>query len=387
MAKRRLQKKEQYITEIISKRTGKISYKFEYRYTDIAGNPARETRTFSAKDFSSPEEAKRAAVLYRDQFLLQYEKTGIPVKRAITLDELFEKKFELFPKSLKTRKKHKSYYGLYIQPSFGNTDIKDLKAEDIQISLNAMAANKSDDLISSVLSIWRELFKTAIFMDVVVSDITIKVIKPKSKAANKKRAVLSTVPSLDYVINKIKEKSRQNDKAYYNGEILCYVIRVMAITGIRPAECFAISRDDIDLVNKELSINFSVGSDFESRKKLIPTKTTESERILPILPKLETVLKELMEFTDNHYLFMDWDNEFFEIDNVSSKIAHIFKDDSYTFNLYNLRHQFATDLTLNNTDLRTVQDLMGHTNAEMTLSYARSNKDKQIEALEKRYVN
>lgn len=387
MAKRRLNKKEKYITERVSERTGIHTFRFDYRYTDIAGNQDREIKVFSEKDYGSVEMAKRACVQYRDQFLFLHDSTGIPVKTSITVNQLFEKKFELFPRSYKTKKQQIINFNQYIKPKYGSYDIKDISAKDIQLTLNILVNDKSDNLISKVLSIWKGLYRTAIFLDLVTIDQTIKVIRPKSKASRKSRNVLSNVPSIEYVYEKIRDNSSQSDLSYYNGEILIYIIKVMYHSGIRPAECFAICRDDVDFKNKILYLNFAIGSNENERAVLIPTKTEKSVRSIPMSDDLIDIFKEVFAFTDNYYLFQDWDGNFMEIDNVATKIARIFKNDQYHFNLYNLRHQFATDLTLNNVDPRTIQELMGHTTATMTLSYARSNKDKEREAIEKRLLN
>ena len=40
-----------------------------------------------------------------------------------------------------------------------------------------------------------------------------------------------------------------------------------------------------------------------------------------------------------------------------------------------LRHAFSTKLITSNTDIRTVQELMGHKNMAMTVDYARSSDE------------
>jgi len=46
-----------------------------------------------------------------------------------------------------------------------------------------------------------------------------------------------------------------------------------------------------------------------------------------------------------------------------------------------MRHTFATTLLDNNQDLRTVQDLMGHSHIRTTEAYLHSNDDRKIEAI------
>ena len=58
-----------------------------------------------------------------------------------------------------------------------------------------------------------------------------------------------------------------------------------------------------------------------------------------------------------------------------------------SFRAYTLRHQFTTDMLQQNVDIRTIMELMGHTESTMTLYYARSNDQKKREAVENRVIN
>lgn len=55
--------------------------------------------------------------------------------------------------------------------------------------------------------------------------------------------------------------------------------------------------------------------------------------------------------------------------------------------MYQLRHQFSTDLITNNVDIRTVMELMGHNNTNMTIDYARSSSELKSDALNKRKIH
>ena len=55
--------------------------------------------------------------------------------------------------------------------------------------------------------------------------------------------------------------------------------------------------------------------------------------------------------------------------------------------MYQLRHQFSTDLITNHVDVRTVMELMGHNNTNMTVEYARSSDDLKAEALKNRKLS
>lgn len=79
----------------------------------------------------------------------------------------------------------------------------------------------------------------------------------------------------------------------------------MYYTGVRPAECFAITRDCIDLQNNLLEIKNEVGSSLTESKTIRQTKTPYSMRKIPIVPELAELLKEWMFINSNNYLFCD----------------------------------------------------------------------------------
>ncbi len=161
----------------------------------------------------------------------------------------------------------------------------------------------------------------------------------------------------------------------------------MYITGLRPAECFCLNKTDISFENRILDINKQIGSSISQFNVIRTTKTESSSRSIPIIKELEVILHELFEFQDNDFLFANFNGELFDVDTATNKITRCCKMDGLKFNMYRLRHQFSTDLITNNVDPRTIMELMGHNNMDMTVAYARSNNDLKEDALKTRKMN
>ena len=126
-----------------------------------------------------------------------------------------------------------------------------------------------------------------------------------------------------------------------------------------------------------------VGSTSTENNVITHTKTESSIRHIPIDVRLVEVFKQLFELTEGEYIFTKNNGEFMSGDYLSDILRHHTKG---LLRAYTLRHQFSTDLLINGVDMRTIQELMGHTSSTMTLGYARSNdelKKKEEEEKEK----
>lgn len=161
---------------------------------------------------------------------------------------------------------------------------------------------------------------------------------------------------------------------------------IMYYCGFRPSEVLALSKSDIDLDRKEISISKAVGCNYTEKRVIIPAKTAQSVRKTPIPDALLPQLSAIIEQTETDYLFLDQQGRFLDIDEVSDYIHRVSKSCGIPFNAYMLRHLYATDL-VKTTDARTAQDLLGHASFSMTLDYARSSKDDREQAVKDRKLN
>ena len=91
-----------------------------------------------------------------------------------------------------------------------------------------------------------------------------------------------------------------------------------------------------------------------------------------------------MDNSIDGYLFMKKNGKLLNGDEFSDRLN---KASDGTFRAYKLRHQLTTDMIDQGIDLRTIMELMGHSESTMTLYYARSNKAKRREAIESRVIN
>ena len=160
--------------------------------------------------------------------------------------------------------------------------------------------------------------------------------------------------------------------------MLVLAIWIMYYTGMRPAECFALNRDEIDLDKGEIAIRKQLSIDTSRHGYISNTKTEDSIRVVPICKDLKEYLLDLPD----GYLFKRKNGKYLDAKTSSDIIRKVCNNG---FHLYQLRHQFATDLiNTEGVDIRTIQDLMGHKNSSMTLSYMRTDSKKMNNAVANR---
>lgn len=382
-------KKEKYIKERKSKSTGSVTYQVSFAYLDDEGSETTYNKSFSEKEYGSAALAFEAAKRHRDEMRHRLNTEGIEKPKAeYSVDDVYSLSKKLFPQSVETFRKHDVQYNAYIKPIYGNKSIADVKASDIMLCLNALIEDKTDDTIRRVFGIWKRIISAALIEDIIFKDPTIKVKLPKSEVPAIHRNVNTTLETIQSVQDAIMKYARGSDRYQFNAKRLCYAIRLMYYTGMRPSECFALTRSDLDFESLTISVNKAVGSTKSKRLTVKRTKTESSVREIPIMSEIESLLDEILDFQENEYLFADYDGNLPDMRIIGKTINYVCQKEGIDFTLYRLRHKFSTDMiTSKEVDIRTAMELMGHTAKSMTLDYARSNEKLKREALKNRKLS
>ena len=236
-----------------------------------------------------------------------------------------------------------------------------------------MADSSSQDEINRIFSIWKRIYKTAIFHNIAMYDLTLKVTVPKSNKVTIARSTVVTKETLIEISDLIIQRINNDDSAL----IYC-ALWIMYYTGMRPSEVYALEWKNIDRINKTIFVCQAIGSTKSKKNTIVKTKTQSSIRTIPYPDELEEIFDMLESDT---YLFKRKNGEFLNGNYVSNILRRLSKGKLRT---YMLRHQFSTDLLTNNVDIRTVQELMGHTSGSMSLEYARSNPELMKKAIKNR---
>ena len=336
-------RKEKYIVVTEKNKHTYITVKFTYK----ANNTNRQiTKTFSVSDYPTPSACLDAACEWRDLKRAELLLHGLPAGTKRDLDTIVEDHIRINKVTLGNQSQIRSYYKKHIQPYYGKCDICEITALDIQSSLNNMIYDCSDNCIRRVSTIWKKIIKTARLLGIITVNPMDQVVIPESQLAVDKRNQSISDEDVKKIIDYFLTTGR-NESDSYNNKVIAHFMILMMETGLRPSEVSALQRANIDLTHGVIKVRRSIRS-----------SNTEQ------------------------FLFTDYQGNLLTTKKISQHVNTVTKRLGIDFHLYMLRHRFSTKLVTANVDPRTVMELMGHKNFSMTVSYARSDDEKKITAME-----
>lgn len=367
-------------TKYIRKRSRSYGSAFlvEIPYTDDAGRRQRFTETVRVVDCGSEKAALALAQKIRNNALLDIAAGKI---RAVypTVGRLYELKQEVLPLSVATKEKQDTIFRKALA-DLADTPINKVSVADIQATINAYAENHSDDAIHRLMSIWKQLYRVCVILEYPIEDKTIAVVVPKSKKVIQRRNQSMTMADFSRILDAVLLYNNRGVEAY-DSRCIWYLLLIMYFTGCRPAEGLALTRDDIHPTF--ISITKQVGSTSKAKRQIVPTKTDESVRRVPVAEDLRPILSDLLLWARYDLLLADRHGKPRSVSAISDIIHDVAAREGIDFHAYMLRHLMSTEL-INAGNSLIARDILGHSSFGMTLDYARSTDDQLYEALKAR---
>ena len=366
-------KDERFITQRYNEKTDSWAFQVLVR----TPGKATITKTFNERKYGSARRAYDNAVAFRNEVMFNHSQGVYLKQQNATLEDVLYESFDLFPVREQTKKKHILYFNKHIANY--NCPVSKANRTMVVESLNKIIKVSSNDTIQRVLALWKRLSTTALAKEYIAIDFTAGIVPPKSQRINtkEKKKVITDRETLDKVKEAINKHFLKSEAPQ-----VCMALEVMWYTGLRPAECFALEKNDIK--NGYINVNKELGSDITDSSLEIDTdnincirncKTEASVRQVPIPDKLQKLLDEYEVETD--ILFPNREGYYFNVNYLGARIRRL----GIPFNMYQLRHTVSTNLITNNVDQRTVIEILGHEKIDMSVYYARSNDELKKNAL------
>lgn len=376
--------------------------RYAYMYTDKYG----ERRSIYAKTLQ--ELRKKEESLAKDAL------DGIDsyTARNLTLNDLFDRYIKT-KTSLKntTRTNYIYMYDTYVRQSFGKLQLDTIKYSDVMTFYKDLLAEKLKvntlDVIQTVL---HPTFTMAVRDNIIRSNPTDRIMVELKKDFDKWAGVRRALtPDQQRAFMNYCRKSR----TYWRWHPL---LTVMFGTGCRVGEIVGLTWQDIDMENRLISINHTVSDHSvidENGKRCNPLKvstpkTEAGTRIVPMTDKVYEAFVEEKEYQDRFgsntaevdgmtgFVFQNRNGNVYRACTINLAIDRI--RTSYNaeeeacaakvgrepiivpyFTCHHMRHTFCTRLCEHVSDIKVIQEIMGHADAQTTLDiYAEVTTERKV---------
>ncbi|MBR3199026.1 MAG: site-specific tyrosine recombinase XerD [Bacilli bacterium] len=266
---------------------------------------------------------------------------------------LFEKKYS--DNTIKSYKQDLTEFNNY----FKNKNINKINKNDIESYIENLSKNLNTRSVSRNISTLKSLYKYLINNKEINKNPMEMITNPKLKKALPK--VLS-----EEEINKLLDINPKTEFDYRNKAM----IELMYSSGLRVSELINLNITDIDLDNETVRI-FGKGS----KERIIPLNEY-TVRALEIYIKNHR--KELFKHGENNYLFLNNHGKQMTRQGFFKIIKNIAKEKNIKteFSPHTIRHSFATHLLKHGADLRSIQELLGHSDISSTQIYTHVTNEK-----------
>lgn len=217
-------------------------------------------------------------------------------------------------------------------------------------------------------------FKYAVRMDILLGNPTEKAQLPRKE---KREPTFYTKDELEKLLEVFK------------GDRLELVINIAAHYGLRRGEIIGLKWDSIDFENKTITIRRKItGSHKNGMGEYLhidsELKTESSVRTLPLIPRIEKMLRERKELEEyySELLGDDFDRTFDGFvcrDNTGKLITPYYASHHFKFvikkagmkqiRFHDLRHSCASLMVANGVPMKVVQEWLGHATYSTTANY------------------
>lgn len=327
-------------------------------------------------------------------------------KNNLTINDLYKSWIQI-KRGLKdnTFSNYKYMYGMFVEPDFGKSKLNDLKRSDIRGFYNYLAdeRNVKVNTIDSIHTVLHQVLELGVEDDYLrynPADNALKELKKARNIESEKRRAL-TIPEQD-LFEAYLSKQGQYHRWYP-------IFIIMLYTGMRVGEITGLRWEDIDLEEEIISVNHTLVY-FDKRNEerctfaINTTKTKAGERIIPMLPKVKQAFLMEKQYQEevglrsksvvDGYRDFIFVNRFGNVQHqgtLNKALRRIIRDCNYDvldrdhsedvtilpkFSNHSLRHTFTTRMCEAGVNIKAMQSILGHADAETTLDiYAEATKD------------
>lgn len=379
--------------------------RYSYSYTDRRG------KRFTVYEKSLVDLRAREKEIRMD---LDYGVSPDAANR-LTLNDMYDRYIVQKHNLKETTKSNYIYtYDHFVRDGFGKMKIGDIHFTDVKkfyhelLEQNKVKANTLDNIHTQI----HPTLQMAVHDDIIKrnpSDGVMTEIKRGRYWDKPKRHAL-TIPQQKAFMEFI-----QNSNEFKGGVPL---ITVLLGTGMRIGECLGLRWEDVDFENRLISVNHNLtdrpvgkGKHRKCERHIQTPKTAAGTRLIPVLDEVfdafltEYEIQKCLGFCQEEidgyfgFIFSTAHGTLYQATAVNNAIRRAIeaynvqetdlakkeKRDPVLmphFSAHSLRHTFCTRFCENETNLKVIQDIMGHADISTTMDiYAEATQEKKKEVM------
>ena len=388
---------------------------YRYRYTDAYGKrhdvySNRLVATDKVPKGSKPDLSLRE----KEKQINRDLDDGIKaqVENFVTLNELFQLYMSTKTKLKESTRANYIYmYEKYVQDALGSKKVKDIKFSTIYSFYSDLIDRlgfkpNSMEIIHSIL---HPVFRLAVRDEYIRMNPTEGAMSEIKRTYDweKPKRIALTIPEQEMLIDFLN-----------TSETYCRwksIITFFLGTGCRVGEVIGLRWEDCDFEKKTISINHNTiyrkyKGESESRFHITTPKTKTGIRMIPMLSDVKNALlaeynlQQQIGFCDeiidgySGFVFQNRFGSLLSSNDINRALERIYtacnneereraKEEKRPpvlirhFSVHNLRHTFCTRFCENESNLKVIQEIMGHADIETTMNiYAEATTEKKVES-------
>ena len=315
-----------------------------------------------------------------NDFKKEFYKNGSTAVQKVTVKQFMSKWFaenkrnSLKPKSFDRLEQTLEYQ---VYPTIGHLQIGSLQSDDVQAMVNKLKDDGySYSTVKKAYDAVNDCFRTAVIQHTVVFNPALGVTIPAKKLFGTAQIRYHEEAAVKKICDAAMSVYSNGKRVYRLGDAIILDLN----TGLRLAELASLKWDDIDFENKVLFVTSTrvIVKDRtpDALHKYITLeqdsgKSENSEREVTLNDEAISALERLKEITGQYqYVLSTRDGAAISLrylDRLYRKIeVAAGLPEEQIYGMHSLRHTFATTLFTNGVDIKTISELLGHSDIAIT---------------------
>lgn len=359
--------------------------RWEARYIKDRKNGKAVYHSVYAKTYSEVKAKLKASITKEKD-----NKKTIPIK--MTFDDVFQEWLKYKQNFIK-QSSYNKYFNLY--DNYISAVLKDAYLDDVS---NSMLQSAVISMMNLKNKRTKQTLSTSTLKGIVYV-IKSTILFAQKQGYLKAFCLQIDIPSKEVKNIQVLSRNEQNILEFHTRlklDTISLAVLICLYTGLRIGEVCALRWEDIDLNNKYIVVNKTVQRiqqhhvPYRTTKTVLittPPKTNKAIRKIPISSVLYPILNEYRKQNyhgGKHYVLVNKNDDMIDPCSIQYKFKELIKRLKITpITFHSLRHTFATRCIELGMDIKTLSEILGHSNVSTTMNiYVHSTELQKVKQME-----